>query len=128
MTYEQIKAEVEKLVGFMQHRGFAECDGMLEVRSHEAPVVCMKHRLPSDDRYTHSYIWGRGDSPADALANAREKIAAEKSPHDLRVRHALAQLAKAMEAAKAAGIEDDLINPLQVIADRLSKNALEASA
>lgn len=126
MTYEEIQHEVEQLVGFMQRRGFAMCSGELAIRSHDDPLVCMKHRLPADDHGPHQYIWGRGPTPAHALQDARERIAAEKSPHDMRVRHALKQLAKAMEAAKAAGISDDLINPLQVIADRLSKNALES--
>ena len=65
-----------------------------------------------------------GDTPANAFARALQFIDTFPSAEEIARDRAIAKMADALEAARAANLEPEFVNPLEIAMKKLAENAI----
>lgn len=125
MDVEQIRTRCGTLTGAMVEKGLVAPECELRVVSHGQFFACLSHQnIGAVSCYDRCYNLSRGDSPAEALDGAEAWIAEQPSMTERKRDVAVKLTAQAIEAAKEAGVDTDLLAPVYALMHRLSENII----
>jgi hypothetical protein len=122
MNIKQIQKRVDALSAAMLGKALREPSAEFVIESDAGVRVTLAWQT-GRDRYAKSYEFFRG-SPEEALEQADDHVAGLPSPEEARMRAFMLSLGETIELGKKVDTEVDFINPLVVLMEKLSKNAL----
>ena len=124
MDTREIQDRLDAIVPVMAASGVKIPSIHLTVRSQESGSVFAKWGQYPDNEYVVFRSTDK-DWVSSVLAQAEDWARSLPSLEDRRRKEFVRLLAQTIEKGREAGIEDSLVNPLEVLSKRLSENALE---
>lgn len=126
-TLERIQSEVDGLVDRMVARGLGSPVAEYHVNAHTQNVLMLRYRVLRTERRVEDDTWEfiREDEIGMAFRRAIKWIDAIPSVAEMKRQAALKKVLAAVEAAREAGLDAELVNPLVEVAEKLASNALE---
>lgn len=126
MTHDEMQTEVDRICGLMRERDLIAPECKLQIESNARPQVMLCWSKSPHGSVDYAYKWCTADTPAEAIRQAEKAVRDMPNAAETRRKRATEAVAKAIEAAREAGLDDELIvNPLMAVAKELSENALE---
>lgn len=117
-----MRAECDDLVARMMERGVVKPNADVTIEAGAQPRVWLAFTPSAEENV--SYKGFRADCVTTAFAEARDYINSLPSRDERLRQNATEATAKAIEAVKAAGMEAEYVNPLELMMKRLSENAI----
>ncbi len=121
MELKVIKERLDALVAGMLAKGVREPDAAFRIESNVTDFN-VTLSWPDKKRY-RDFVYFRG-TVAEALDGAAAYVAALPTPEQARMKEFMLSLGETIELGKKVDTEVDFINPLVVLMEKLSKNAL----
>lgn len=122
MTVEEIQKRVDAMSAAMLTKALAQPSARFGIESNaEFTVTFAWHSRGKNWAHKHEFFRG---SLAKVLDEADAWIAARPSPEEKRMQDFMLSLSETIELGKKIDTEVDFVNPLVVLMERLSKNAL----
>jgi hypothetical protein len=123
MEIKAIRERLDALAAGMLAKGLVDPSADLTVRSDVSGVsVALSWRgKPNTSMPNYKFFHGE---PVIALDAAAAHVAALPSPEETRMKAFMLSLSETIELGKKVDTEVDFINPLVVLMEKLSKNAL----
>ena len=122
MTDDEIQWAVDTLLADMVARGLCSPQCVAMITAQAAPHIYLHWK---EDGCTYGRTeFGRGETVAEALENAKEILEAIPPKADRDKAEFARLLANAIDKGRAIGVEVEFLNPLTEAMKRLSENAL----
>lgn len=123
MNVEQLKAELTQADNdFIEHTGKQSyCNAHLRLYTSDSQWEADMWAFKDG---SNQHITGKGDTPAEAVADLRAKIAAMPSQDEMERQEFQAQLGKLIDKGREINIDVEFLNPLTAMAKKLSENAI----
>lgn len=126
--FEQAKLACDGLAELMAERGIPTPNAALEVRSHTTQARIMLNFSGLNSSYADKYEFFTADTPAEAVEKAEAWIMAQPTAEERKRKDALELTAKALEAARDAGMDTGegaaFVAQLEAMMKRLAENAI----
>jgi hypothetical protein len=127
-AFDQMTMCCQVLTGIMQDRGMILPSASIEARSGFKTARVMLNYAAASSDYPDKYEFMSADTVAEALEKAERWILAQPTAEERAKKNALELTAKALEAMRIAGFDDDagvaFVAQLEAAMIRLSENAL----
>ena len=126
MNTEEIHGRLDHLVERMLARGMElpKADYILASGTTRTHVSLRWRPLGEKLSYPSALESCFGDTPANAFARALQFIDTFPSAEEIARDRAIAKMADALEAARAANLEPEFVNPLEIAMKKLAVNAI----
>lgn len=122
-TLIQLQNTINDLEGFARNRGLSSVTINVEFRANAEPSIFYSWYDPITAENTSAWVYN--SNPFGGLAEVEAIIKTLPSKEDRERNQYLKHLAKAVEYGKKVGLDDTLINPLELQMKRLSANIIE---
>ena len=126
--FEQAKLACDGLAALMLERGFKMPQVNLEIRSNVTQARILLRYGKADSSYPDQYQFCSADTPAEVVEKAEAWIMAQPTAEERKRKDALELTAKALEAARDAGMDTGegaaFVTQLEAMMKRLAENAI----
>lgn len=125
MTIEEIQTELRALEAMMLDKGVVTPTAEFTIRGPSRFLAHLRANYgtkPFDGEY-YKIIYG--DTPAEALIEARDYIASLPSPEEAVTREYLTKVSVAIDYATEHSIDDEYVAPLRGVTCAMTDNLLE---
>lgn len=123
MTQEEMQDAVDTLARLMGEKGLRRPVARIGIVSGAQSRVFLEWGKP-ESVHSDEFKFFRADAVSDAIAEAREWIAAQPSPEERHLREFQTALGRVIDLGRANGIDVAFINPLAETAKSLAENAI----